>query len=239
MADYNSTHTGAQIDAGIDKINSFSHTPAEIDTSITKFDTIESTPTAIDNAVEYLSILEADVRPSEIREAYDYVDALNVEPTDVNTAVERIGEITPSSTNINNAVNILTNNSALAEQILTADGAGGVVWHGIARLYDYQINIQHGGPSDREIISFSLLSTKYNITTWDDVKTELSVYANIYKLYSCIGEIIDGGTHYKIVGFYINNGNMAAVSVENGAYTTHILDISQNYSFFYQSRIVW
>ena len=51
MANYNSTHTGAQVDAAVTKANAITSTPSQIDAAVTKANAITSTPSQIDGAV--------------------------------------------------------------------------------------------------------------------------------------------------------------------------------------------
>lgn len=240
MPDYHSSYTGAQIDAGIAKISSFAHTPAEIDASVTKVESINSTASDIDDAVNYLQILEGEVLPSQIREAYDYIDDLTVIPEDINQTVDRLADITSNTSDIDDAVDILTHNTATAGQTLIANGTGGVSFTTATTLYSYAVNFFDGANPNRSIITLFYLSTAGNLSTWTNLKHELSNHNTLYRMYPCGGEYTENGNHHTIIGIYFENGgnDTYLVSLDDGVYAYHLVDLSTFY-FGCTQEIVW
>lgn len=143
MADYNSTFTGAQIDAGITKANSAQQPPAEgpfVDGDKTKLDGIEAGADVTDtaNVTAAGALMDSEVTNLAAVKAFD--------PTDYATAAQ--GALADSAqqppsegafvngdkTKLDSAVqpgdnaNTLGSGGATDGYVLTADGAGNAAW---------------------------------------------------------------------------------------------------------------
>lgn len=143
MANYDSTHTGAQIDEGVDIALSFNHSPIEIDTAVDIVDNITSSPASIDNAVDYVSDLEGvGVDASSIASGLGFIGRFTNTPEDIDATVDKFETVNSQPSQIDDTVDLINTNSASIGQVLTADGMGGCSWAnapGDIHLYHHTI----------------------------------------------------------------------------------------------------
>lgn len=143
MANYDSNHTGAQIDAGVDIALGFNHSPIEIDTAVDIVDSITSTPANIDNAVDYVSDLEsASIDASAIASGLGFIGRFTNTPEDIDATVDKFETVNSEPSQIDDTVDLIKANSASSGQVLTADGMGGCSWDDVpggGHLYHHTI----------------------------------------------------------------------------------------------------
>lgn len=123
MADYNSTFTGAQIDAGITKANFAQQPPAEgpfVDGDKTKLDGIEAGADVTDtaNVTAAGALMDSEVTNLAAIKAFD--------PTDYATAAQ--GGLADTAVQPGDDANTLGSGAATDGYVLTADGIGGAAW---------------------------------------------------------------------------------------------------------------
>ena len=132
MANYDSNHTGAQIDAGVDIALGFAHSPLEIDSATTIVEAITSSPADIDNAVGYVDALEdANIDTSSIASGLGFIGRFTNTPEDIDATVDKFETVNSQPSQIDGAVNTIENNNATSGQVLTADGTGGCSWENL------------------------------------------------------------------------------------------------------------
>ena len=143
MANYDSNHTGAQIDAGVDIALGFAHSPLEIDSATTIVEAITSSPADIDNAVGYVDALEdANIDASSIASGLEFIGRFTNTPEDIDATVDKFETVNSQPSQIDGAVNTIEDNNATSGQVLTADGMGGCSWEDLPtgiHLYHHTI----------------------------------------------------------------------------------------------------
>lgn len=158
MADYNSTFTGAQIDAGITKANSAQQPPAEgpfVDGDKTKLDGIEAGADVTDtaNVTAAGALMDSEVTNLAAVKAFD--------PTDYATAAQ--GALADTAVQPGDDASTLGSGASLDGYVLTADGVGGAAW---------EVASGGGGSTDYVRTRAGVIQDLFDMAdTWNDGAT--------------------------------------------------------------------
>ena len=207
MANYDSTHTGAQIDNAVNIALGLSHTPIQIDGAVDVVDALTTTPAEIDNAVEYINDLEtASVSAGDITIACGFVGQITNSPEDIDATIDKFETVNSQPAQIDETVDLLVNNNASIFNILLADGAGKCSWQTLASMFP--VPYQN---FDTLTKTTGAVEERIEIVYWRPTPahtfTSLQMYIkglhnSINSVLPAVGHISNGGVDFPVEGIY-------------------------------------
>ena len=205
MANYDSTHTGAQIDEGVDIALSFNHSPIEIDTAVDIVDNITSSPASIDNAVDYVSDLEGvGIDASSIASGLGFIGRFTNTPEDIDATVDKFETVNSQPSQIDDTVDLIVNNSASNYDLLVADGQGSCSWGSVSSLIphiyqNFSTLTRANNGYERIEIKWTKISSGNTLSIF---KTYLHHFSSLNAVLPATGVIDNNGSEFKVDGIY-------------------------------------